>query len=71
MLYICVQKGGREFEKENPSIKVQGVYDSSGKLQIQIEQGLKSDVFFSAATKQMDALVDEKYILFIDVFFIN
>mgnify|MGYP000992490625 CR=1 FL=1 len=42
-----------EFEKENPSIKVQGVYDSSGKLQIQIEQGLKSDVFFSAATKQM------------------
>ncbi len=51
-----------EFEKENPSIKVQGVYDSSGKLQIQIEQGLKVDVFFSAATKQMDALVDEKYI---------
>ena len=34
----------------------------SGKLQIQIEQGLKADVFFSAATKQMDALVDEKYI---------
>ena len=51
-----------EFEKENPNIKVQGVYDSSGKLQIQIEQGLKADVFFSAATKQMDALVDEKYI---------
>lgn len=50
-----------EFEKENPNIKVQGVYDSSGKLQIQIEQGLKADVF-SAATKQMDALVDEKYI---------
>ena len=24
-----------EFEKENPNIKVQGVYDSSGKLQIQ------------------------------------
>ena len=51
-----------EFEKENPNIKVQGVYDSSGKLQIQIEKGLKVDVFFSAATKQMDALVDEKYI---------
>ena len=51
-----------EFEKENPNIKVQGVYDSSGKLQIQIEQGLKADVFFSAATKQMDTLVDEKYI---------
>ena len=33
-----------EFEKENPNIKVQGVYDSSGKLQIQIEQGLKAVV---------------------------
>ncbi|RHM63610.1 MULTISPECIES: molybdate ABC transporter substrate-binding protein [Coprobacillaceae] len=51
-----------QFEKENPQIKIQGVYDSSGKLQIQIEQGLKADVFFSAATKQMNALVDEKYI---------
>ena len=51
-----------QFEKANPQIKIQGVYDSSGKLQIQIEQGLKADVFFSAATKQMNALVDEKYI---------
>ena len=51
-----------KLEKEKPNSKVQGVYDSSGKLQIQIEQGLKADVFFSAATKQMDALVDEKYI---------
>ena len=52
-----------EFEKENPSIKVQGVYDSSGKLQIQIEQGLKSRCFlFSSNKNKMDALVDEKYI---------
>ena len=56
-----------EFEKENPNIKVQGVYDSSGKLQIQIEQGLKADVFFSAATKQMDALVEGGFVQEADV----
>ena len=43
-------------------MNVKGVYDSSGKLQIQIEQGLDADVFFSAATKQMDSLVDEKLV---------
>ncbi len=48
------------FEKKYPNVNVKGVYDSSGKLQIQIEQGLDADVFFSAATKQMDNLVDEK-----------
>ena len=50
------------FEKKYPNVKVKGVYDSSGKLQIQIEQGLNADVFFSAATKQMDSLVDEKLV---------
>ena len=50
------------FEKKYPHIEVKGVYDSSGKLQIQIEQGLNADVFFSAATAQMDHLVDEKLI---------
>lgn len=50
------------FEKENPTIKVEGTYDSSGKLQTQIEEGLEADLFFSAATKQMDALVDESLI---------
>ena len=50
------------FEKKYPNVKVKGVYDSSGKLQIQIEQGLDADVFFSAATKQMDSLVDEKLV---------
>ena len=47
------------FEKANPNIKIEGVYDSSGKLQLQIEKGLDADVFFSAATTQMDALKDE------------
>lgn len=50
------------FEKENPHIKVEGTYDSSGKLQIQIEEGLEADVFFSAATKQMNVLEAEAYI---------
>ena len=47
------------FEEENPGITVEGTYDSSGKLQTQIESGLDADIFFSAATKQMDALNEE------------
>ena len=35
---------------------------SSGKLQTQIEEGGACDVFFSAATKQMDALVEGGYV---------
>jgi len=44
------------FEEANPGIKVEGTYDSSGKLQTQIEEGADVDVFMSAAMKQMDAL---------------
>ena len=44
------------FEEKYPSIKVQGTYDSSGKLQTQIEEGAEIDVFMSAAMKQMNAL---------------
>ena len=47
------------FEEQNPGIKVEGTYDSSGKLQTQIEEGAEADIFFSAATKQMDALKEE------------
>lgn len=50
------------FEKENPNITVTGTYDSSGKLQTQIEEGIEVDVFMSAATKQMNALVDESLV---------
>ena len=38
---------------------VKGTYDSSGKLQTQIEEGLEADVFMSAAAKQMTALDGE------------
>lgn len=51
------------FEKQNPGYTIEGTYDSSGKLQTQIEEGAGIDVFFSAATKQMEALKDEGMIL--------
>ena len=47
------------FQEQNPGITVSGTYDSSGKLQTQIEEGLEADVFMSAATAQMDALNEE------------
>ena len=50
------------FEKEYPNVTIEGVYDSSGKLQFQIEKGLDADVFFSAATTQMNALKDENLV---------
>lgn len=51
------------FNKSYPEINVTGTYDSSGKLQTQIEEGAEVDVFFSAATKQMKALSDERLIV--------
>ena len=50
------------FTKSHPVFTVTGTYDSSGKLQKQIEEGLEADLFLSAATKQMDAL-NEKGLL--------
>ena len=47
------------FEEANPGVTVKGTYDSSGKLQTQIKEGLEADVFMSAAKKQMTALDEE------------
>lgn len=47
------------FQEKYPDITVIGTYDSSGKLQVQIEEGLEADVFLSASAKQMDALNKE------------
>lgn len=44
------------FQERYPNITVQGTYDSSGKLQTQIEEGLEADIFMSAAVKQMTSL---------------
>ena len=47
------------FQEQYDYITVEGTYDSSGKLQTQIEEGLPADLFFSAAQKQMDALNEQ------------
>lgn len=48
------------FNKQYPDINVEGVYDGSGKLQVQIEEGLAADIFISASEKQMQALLQKK-----------
>ena len=45
-----------EFQKTHENVNVQGSYDSSGTLMVQIEEGAACDVFFSAAVKQMNQL---------------
>ena len=50
------------FQEQYPGVTVVGTYDSSGKLQTQIEEGLEADVFMSAAVTQMNALNEEGYI---------
>lgn len=50
------------FEAAHPGIKVEAAYDSSGKLQTQIEEGLGADIFMSAAARQMNALKDKNMV---------
>ena len=50
------------FEARNPGVKIEATYDSSGKLQAQIENGLEADIFMSAAPKQMNELKDKGFI---------
>lgn len=50
------------FEEKYPGVTVTPTYASSGDLQTQIENGLETDVFMSAANKQMNALVEEDII---------
>ena len=47
------------YEKEHPGVELNFSFGSSGALQAQIEEGASADIFFSASTKQMDALRDE------------
>lgn len=50
------------FEAQQEGVTVSGTYDSSGKLQLQIEEGLDADLFMSAAVTQMDTLVEEGFV---------
>lgn len=58
---VFTQKLIPMYQQKHPEIKIEGVYDASGKLQAQIESGLAADVFISAANKQMNALSEKGY----------
>jgi molybdate transport system substrate-binding protein len=44
------------YQQSNPNVKITYNFGASGALAQQIQQGAPADVFFSAATKQMDTL---------------
>ncbi len=47
---------------QKEKIEVQGVYDGSGRLQRQLEQGLEADIFIAAAPGPVNALVKQELI---------
>ncbi|MBE9191836.1 molybdate ABC transporter substrate-binding protein [Gloeocapsopsis crepidinum LEGE 06123] len=51
------------FQQTQSNIKVNYNFGASGALQQQTEQGAPADIFFSAATRQMDALQAKNLIL--------
>jgi molybdate transport system substrate-binding protein len=48
---------GRQFEAENPGVKVMFNFAASPQLRAQLEQGAKADVFASANTKEMTTAI--------------
>lgn len=56
----AMEKIQKDFNQKYPDVEIFYNADSSGTLQTQIEEGSRCDIFFSAAEKQMDALVEEK-----------
>lgn len=58
-LHLVMEDLIKKYNETNPDVTVIGNYDSSGTLLIQIEEGAKCDIFFSAAQKQMDYLQNE------------
>lgn len=51
------------YEKDHPDVNIIYNADSSGTLQTQIEEGAQCDIFFPAATKQMDALTEGGFVV--------
>ncbi len=58
----CMMAMEEAFSAQHPEIKLQFNFGASGTLQQQIQQGAPVDIFFSAGTKQMEAL-NEKGLL--------
>ena len=58
-----------EFEAENPGIRVKLDFGGSQRMRSQLEFGAKADVFASADTIQMDALVEQDLVAGIPVDF--
>ena len=56
-------KIGELYKAANPGVTLSFNFDSSGTLQTQIESGAQTDLFISAAKKQMDALEAGGYLL--------
>ncbi|MDQ0058827.1 molybdate ABC transporter substrate-binding protein [Paenibacillus harenae] len=50
------------YERKHSNVTLTFNYGASGTLQQQIEQGAPADLFLSAGTKQMTALVDKKLV---------
>ncbi len=55
---VCTELEGI-YEEEHPGTDLTFSFASSGALQTQIEEGAPADIFFSASTKQMNALDEE------------
>jgi len=58
-----MEKIKETYEKDHPNVNIIYNADSSGTLQTQIEEGAQCDVFFSAATKQLDALKEGGFVV--------
>lgn len=53
----AMQEIGEAYQETQENIEITYQFDSSGTLKTQIEEGAPADIFISAATKQMDELV--------------
>lgn len=51
-----IEEIAKNYEAENPNVKIVPNFDSSGTLKTQIEEGADCDIFISASQKHMDAL---------------
>lgn len=58
----AMQEIGEAYQKIHENIELTYQFDSSGTLKTQIEEGAPADIFISAATKQMEELVQENFV---------